>query len=97
MKTYFFIAAFAITAVAGFNSCSSSERVTVRPSAVVTVRPNRPSPRHVWVSGEWRWDNGNYQYADGYWAEPQRGRHGWVEGHWKHKRGGWVWVPGHWR
>ncbi len=72
--------------------------VRIRPSApLVKVRPARPTPHHVWIGGEWRWNNNNYDYVDGYWSEPERGRHRWVEGHWKHMRDGWVWVPGHWR
>ncbi len=95
MKKYLFIAALAFIALTGLNSCSSSERVTVRPAAVVTVRPNRPSPRHVWVSGDYVWRNGRYVYVNGYWAEPRRGRY-WTEGYWQPGRRGYVWVPGHW-
>jgi len=71
--------------------------VRIRPHVTIKARPARPTSHHVWVAGEWRWNNNNYEYVDGYWAEPQRGRRGWVEGHWNHTRRGYVWVPGHWR
>lgn len=72
--------------------------VRIRPNApVVKVRPASPSATHVWVSGEWRWNRGHYEYADGYWASPEPGKHRWVEGRWKNKGGGWIWIPGHWK
>ena len=60
-------------------------------------RPMAPSPRHVWVSGEWSSNSGNYAYTDGYWAEPRGRYHHRNEGHWKQTRRGWIWVPGGWR
>ncbi|MBK7433642.1 MAG: YXWGXW repeat-containing protein [Chitinophagaceae bacterium] len=72
--------------------------VKVRPGAPrVRVRPAMPSPRHIWVGGEYVWRGGQYVYTDGYWATPPRSGYRWVEGRWKHNRRGWVWVPGHWR
>jgi hypothetical protein len=72
--------------------------VRVRPVApVVRIRPACPSPRHVWVAGEYVWRGGQYVYTDGYWAEPPFPGRRWVEGHWKNTRRGWVWVPGHWK
>jgi hypothetical protein len=71
--------------------------VKVRPHhPVVKVRPPAPSRFHVWVSGEWTWNNGRYDYHDGYWERPGRGYSRWVDGYWKHTRRGWYWVPGHW-
>ena len=60
------------------------------------VRPPRPSPRHVWVSGEWAPGGGTYSWRAGYWALPQRPGGYWVKGHWAHRPRGWVWVGGHW-
>lgn len=72
--------------------------VRVRPAApVVRVRSACPSPKHVWVGGNYNWSGGQYVYTDGYWAVPPAGGRVWVDGHWKQKRRGWVWVPGHWR
>jgi hypothetical protein len=88
----FFVAlAFSFTASAQFV-------VRTRPAhTVVVARPERPSPRHVWVEGEWAWRNGHYEYVDGYWAVPGDGYSAWVPGHWRKRRGGWVWIAGHWR
>jgi hypothetical protein len=71
--------------------------VKIRPAApVVRVRPVSPSPRHVWVGGNYNWRGGQYAYTDGYWAVPPSPGRVWVDGHWKQKRRGWIWVPGHW-
>jgi hypothetical protein len=71
--------------------------IKIRPAApVVRIRPACPSPRHVWVGGNYNWRGGQYAYTDGYWAVPPAYGHRWIEGHWKNKRRGWVWVPGHW-
>lgn len=72
--------------------------IRVRPAApVVRVRSACPSPKHVWVGGNYNWRGGQYVYTDGYWAIPPANGRIWVDGHWKQKRRGWVWVPGHWR
>ena len=72
--------------------------IKVRPGApIVRVRPVCPSPRHVWVSGEYAWRGRQYVYNDGYWATPPSRHTRWIEGKWRHRRGGWVWIPGHWR
>lgn len=77
-------------------SCAPSV-VAVRPGPVTVVRPLRPSPAHVWVSGGYVWRGGRYRYVDGYWAVPRRHRQTYVEGYWKPVRRGYVWVPGYWR
>ena len=71
--------------------------VRVRPVAPVMIRTIAPSPRHVWVDGDYVWREGRYDYNNGYWAEPPFPGQRWIKGHWKNKRSGWVWVPGHWR
>jgi hypothetical protein len=71
--------------------------VKIRPSAPVIVRAGSPSPRHIWVDGEWVWRGGGYQYVNGYWVVPAGRGTAWVPGHWKQTRRGWVWKPGHWR
>ena len=71
--------------------------VSVRPTATVVVRGNRPSPRHVWVGAEWTWSGGRYVEVPAHWDLPPRGRHAWVAGHWTHTRRGDYWVAGHWR
>jgi WXXGXW repeat (2 copies) len=74
--------------------------VKVRPAApvVVRARPLAPSPRHVWVDGDWVWRNNQYVYTEGRWVLPAYSRARWIPGHWKlnRRRGGWYWMPGHW-
>jgi hypothetical protein len=57
----------------------------------------RPSPRHVWIHGFYRWDGVRYVWAPGYWVLPPRPHAYWVDGHWAERHGGWFWVEGHWR
>lgn len=71
--------------------------VRIRPSAPRYERPMAPTPRHIWVSGEWNVNKGRYAYTEGYWSEPRGRYHRRSEGHWKHTRRGYVWVPGGWR
>lgn len=82
----------------GFGEASQAQRVFVKiqPVAPVVARPVAPSPRHVWVDGEWVWTNHNYVWRAGYWAVPTRRHHAWVGGHWRRAYGGYNWVPGHW-
>jgi hypothetical protein len=59
-------------------------------------RPMRPSPRHIWVRGEWVAGGGTYVWHAGYWALPPREGGYWIRGHWAARPGGYVWIPGHW-
>ena len=71
--------------------------IRIRPVAPRIVRVAAPSPRHVWVEEDWRYENNNYIYNGGRWMEPPLGYARWVPGHWKEsRRRGWVWKPGHW-
>ncbi|MBI3883578.1 MAG: YXWGXW repeat-containing protein [Sphingobacteriales bacterium] len=95
-KMYKFLTAIIIVLSLCFTASAQRIFVKVRPVAPVIVRPVAPSPRHVWVEGEWVPRNRRYEYSNGYWAEPSPGKI-WVEGHWKQgKHGNWRWIPGHW-
>jgi hypothetical protein len=98
MKNYFsrLILLFAIFVSLG-TKVAAQFVVKIRPTAPVIVRTVAPSPRHIWVDGEWAWRGNNYQYVNGYWVAPPRVRGVWVPGHWKNTRRGWVWKTGHWR
>ena len=79
---------------------SKAQEIVVRArmhAPVATVRPVRPSPRHVWIGEEWAPSGGTYVYKGGYWAEPPHRGARWIPGHWRHSPGGYVWRPGHWR
>lgn len=70
--------------------------VRVRPAAPqVRVHVLPPSPRHVWIEGNWVPRGRNYVWQEGYWVVPKRG-HRWSKGYWQHTRRGYVWVPGKW-
>jgi hypothetical protein len=57
----------------------------------------RPSPRHVWVPGYYRYHNARYVWAPGYWAMPPRPHAVWVPAYWQHRPGGYFFVDGYWR
>jgi len=71
--------------------------VRVRPVAPrVRVHPMAPSPRHIWIEGEWVGRGRDYQWQDGYWVTPRRG-YRYSNGYWTNTRRGYVWVPGRWQ
>jgi len=61
------------------------------------VRPPAPSPHHVWIDGEWKWDEHAHRYVHvpGYWVAERPGSF-WVPGHWAAAPGGEEWIAGHW-
>jgi hypothetical protein len=78
------------------NSCSSGY-VSVEPS-YQEYRPARPSNTHIWIEGNWYWDNRTrtYHHRDGNWTTP-RNNHYYEPGHWIQTRRGYRWVDGRWR
>ena len=99
MKTYLSKIIMMLVIAISFTAIADAQIVVkIRPGApAYRARPISPSPKHVWVGGNYIWRGGQYIYTDGYWATPPRLGNRWVEGHWKHRRGGWVWIPGRWR
>ncbi len=65
---------------------------------VIVVKSSCPSPNHIWIDGDWIWDNqsNQYVYVEGKWIVPNVGKV-WVPGHWKNTQYGWFWRKGHWR
>ena len=61
---------------------------------VIGVAPGRG---YVWVSGNWGWRGNRYEWNEGRWDRPPRGRTAWVEGDWRHEGRGWHYREGHWR
>lgn len=57
----------------------------------------RPSPRHVWISGYWGWRAGRHVWMGGHWDLPPRERVEWVEPRWERRSNGYVLVEGLWR
>jgi hypothetical protein len=97
MKRLLLTAAFAI----GLSvSAAHAAAVFVRvgpPAPQREVIVARPTPRHVWVPGYYRWSGARYAWAPGYWSVPPRARTTWVPGYWANRPGGFVWVTGYWR
>ncbi len=60
------------------------------PRMVVEKRGERPSERHVWVSGYHLWEGGR-------WDIPPREHAVWVAPRWQHRHDGYVFVEGRWR
>ncbi len=98
MKKYISKIIMMIAVAISFSAVANAQlRVRIRPEVNVQVRPAQPSPRHVWVGGEWNSDGGRYNYKEGYWSERSERHNRYAEGHWNHSRRGYVWVPGRWR
>lgn len=95
MKRFFCIGLFALslTAVAGADVFVRFGPPPPRREVVVV----RPSPRHVWVPGYYRYQGNRYAWTSGRWMAPPRARAVWVPGYWAPRRGGYVWVGGYWR
>jgi len=90
-----------ITVLAGFglffNSCFTGY-VASQPTSIEIIRPSRPSELHIWIDGDWSYNQRSHTYVqrNGYWAKPHRGRT-YVSGHWQNNARGHSWVPGHWQ
>lgn len=98
MKNILFKALLVLALLTGFSQFGNAQRIFVKiqPVAPVEVRVAAPSPRHIWIAGEWGWSGGAYVRQPGYWVVPEPHRE-WVPGHWRRLYGGWNWAPGHWR
>ncbi|NNE45778.1 MAG: BcpO-related WXXGXW repeat protein [Rhodothermales bacterium] len=69
-----------------------------RPPALrVEVRTRRPSRRHVWIDGHWRYRHARYVWVKGRWSPRPRHSAIYVRPHWVRRGGGWVQVGGFWR
>jgi len=86
-----------LIAMFSFASCAPAYTVRERPHEVVYFRPAPPSREHIWVSGDWVWTGGRYQWHEGHWDRPRNSKARWADGHWQNTRRGYKWVPGHWQ
>jgi hypothetical protein len=80
-----------------FNSCVGGY-VASEPSYIEYQRPQRPSEAHIWINGDWGWNNQTHVYVQktGYWERPRQGQ-SYVEGHWQTTDRGKSWSKGHWQ
>ena len=69
-----------------------------RPPALrVEVRTPRPSRRHVWIGGHWKYHRGHFAWVSGRWVVRPNRAVAYVKPTWIRRNGGWVLVGGHWR
>jgi hypothetical protein len=73
------------------------------------VRTAPPAPRYygpmgrapgygfVWTNGYWDWRGNNWNWVDGRWMRPPRGRAAWVAPEWRHDGRGYRFHRGYWR
>ena len=76
--------------------CSGYVVATGPPPMANEVIVVAPSPRHVWVSGYYSYNRGNYVYNDGYYRVPPRGRTSYTQGNWRNTPKGYKRDKGHW-
>jgi len=90
-----------LTSLAGigllFNACTAGY-VATEPSYVEYSRPERPSEYHIWIDGDWVFNNQTHAYVqrNGYWERPVQGRT-YVSGQWQSTPKGKYWSKGHWQ
>jgi hypothetical protein len=80
-----------------FNSCMGGY-VASEPSYTDYARPPRPSETHIWIDGDWNWNNQTHVYVQkaGYWEKPRIGQ-SYVAGSWQSSQRGKSWTKGHWQ
>ncbi|WP_435353072.1 hypothetical protein [Emticicia sp. SJ17W-69] len=96
MKKFYFLMSL-ITFGLFVNSCKPAY-VSVRPTYFEVSRPNRPSNKHIWINGDWVWNNQTKTYIrqDSYWTIPSRNRD-YTQGEWKSTQRGYYWKHSRWR
>jgi hypothetical protein len=80
-----------------FNSCMGGY-IASEPSYVEYARPQQPSINHIWIDGDWNWNNQTHVYVQraGYWSAPRPGR-SYVAGSWRTTQRGKTWSKGYWQ
>lgn len=80
-----------------FNGCTAGY-VATEPSYVEYSRPQRPSDLHIWIDGDWVFNNQTHAYVqrNGYWERPAQGRT-YISGQWQSTPRGKYWSKGHWQ
>jgi len=80
-----------------FTSCMGGY-IASEPEYTQYERPPRPSETHIWIDGDWRWNNQTHVYVQkaGYWDRPRQGQY-YVQGNWQTTPRGKSWNRGHWQ
>lgn len=56
-----------------------------------------PGPGYVWTNGYWNYGSNRWNWVDGRWLRPPRGRSTWVSPEWRHDGRGYRFRRGYWR
>ncbi len=67
------------------------------PAAKKEAIIDRPTPRHVWVTGYWVWKDSKYEWLTGHWELPPRGTESWVAPRWEQHGDSYTFSEGFWR
>jgi hypothetical protein len=95
MRKIFYIVCLAGIGIS-FNACMSTGYVETEPAYVEYSRPPQPSNNHIWINGDWQYNQQNHAYIqkNGYWEKPSN-RRTHVSGHWEKSPQGSYWVSSH--
>lgn len=96
MKIFSFLTLFTGLMIT-MNSCMGGYMAS-EPAYTEYARPQRPSQTHIWIDGDWGWNNRTQVYVQkaGYWEKPRYG-HSYVAGRWETSPRGKYWSRGHWQ
>ncbi len=70
-----------------------TRRIPAARTERVTVSPN---PNYVWIKGHWSWQDNDWVWMAGRWAERPRPGAVWREGEFLQQGYRMIWQPGHW-
>jgi len=95
IKKIIFIGSFAGIGLF-MNSCMAGY-VATEPTYTEYSRPERPSDLHVWIDGDWIYNQSSHVYVQnrGYWEKPQQNRI-YIQGSWQSTPKGKHWTKGRW-
>jgi hypothetical protein len=79
-----------------FASSPSLRAASEGSSAGSDIAGPAPSPSHVWMSGHWAMEGGQWKWIAAHWELPPSRSAIWIAGHWISQGGNWVWVNGAW-
>ena len=83
----------------GYWEDEENEEVTYLPAPPKALENgpnvNAPSDNHIWISGNWIYNQNRYAWRPGYW-EPAQENWVWVPAHYLWTRRGYVYVEGYW-
>ena len=79
-----------------FNCAPPPRPVQKPPPHKRVVRPTKPGPNYIWVSGHHEWRRGRWVWVSGHWEKKRPGKV-WVKGRWVKRGKRWIWIKGHWK